>query len=430
MMVAAPAAALPVELSGNMRHRVEGIANQVRPGFERDEALWNIRTTLSATAGDGPIKAQAELVDSRVYDAGPRTAAGTNEVNAVELVQAWIVADLDNPFGAGTKGRVQAGRFLIDIGSRRLVANEDYRNTTNGFTGLRSDLSGRGWSATLFYTLPQVRLPADLPSIRRNRVELDRESFDLRFAGALLGTDALGGGLKADAGLYRLDERDRADLPTRNRHLTTLSARVFRAPAPATWHFEVEGIRQTGRIRASAAPTAAQLPVRAWFAHASLGYTFAHPWQPRLTFEYDHASGDRPGGAYNRFDSLFGMRRPDLGPAGLYFAIGRTNIISPALRLEATPSKRLDAFIAWRELWLASRTDIFSTTGVRDPAGRSGRYAGSEFDGRVRWWAIPQRLRLEANATYLRKGRFLIAAPNAPVGGDTRYYSLNGSIFF
>jgi hypothetical protein len=43
-------------------------------------------------------------------------------------------------FGTGTKLGLQAGRFTLNLGSRRLVAADDYRNTTNGYTGIRADL--------------------------------------------------------------------------------------------------------------------------------------------------------------------------------------------------------------------------------------------------------------------------------------------------
>ena len=75
-------------------------------------------------------------------------------------------------------------------------------------------------------------------------------------------------------------------------------------------------------------------------------------------------------------------------------------------------------------MWLASRTDAFSTTGVRDAAGRSGRYAGQVVDGRLRWWLVPSRLRGELNGRWIGKGHFLRDAPNAPPHGDVRYVSM------
>ena len=110
----------------------------------------------------------------------------------------------------------------------------------------------------------------------------------------------------------------------------------------------------------------------AWFAHLEAGYSFRHPWAPRIALEFDYASGDRRGGKFGRFDTLFGMRRADLAPAGLYNAVGRANLLAPGVRAEIAPSKRLDVFAAYRPLWLALRTDSFSTTGVRDASGSSG----------------------------------------------------------
>ena len=140
-----------------------------------------------------------------------------------------------------------------------------------------------------------------------------------------------------------------------------------------------------------------------------------------MSVEYDRASGDGRDGTYGRFDTLFGMRRADLAPAGIYNAIGRANISTPGIRAEVAPSQRWDAFATYRAMWLASRTDSFSTTGVRDPSGNSGNFAGHQFDMRVRYWVVPSFLRAEANAVWLAKGSFLENAPNAPDTGDTHY---------
>lgn len=278
--------------------------------------------------------------------------------------------------------------------------------------------------------LPQVRLPDDFEGLRRNRVEFDRESFHSRLAGALVTRARAIGTASFQAGLYRLDERDGGGRATCDRRLDTWSVRLFRAPTPGRWHFDVEAINQTGTISANLRPDAARLPVRAWFVHGSVGYTFAHPWRPKLTLEYGHASGDGRGRAFGRFDTFYGMRRPDLGPAGPYNAMGRTSELSPAVRLEVAPGNRIDGFVSWREHWLASRFDAFSTTGGRDPSGRAGRYAGAQYDFRLRWWAVPEMIRLEDTFIYLDKGRFYRLVPNAPRCGDTRYLSLSASVFF
>ena len=110
------------------------------------------------------------------------------------------------------------------------------------------------------------------------------------------------------------------------------------------------------------------------------------------------------------------MRRADLAPSGLYNAIGRANIVTPGLRVEAVPSKAIDWMMSYRPMWLADRTDAFSTTGVRDATGRSGNFAGHQIDARLRY---------EIDGVWLAKGRFLRDAPNAPPPRDTTYVSVN-----
>jgi hypothetical protein len=200
---------------------------------------------------------------------------------------------------------------------------------------------------------------------------------------------------------------------------------MIRTPAGGKVDGEVEAFYQSGSVSASTAPGAPLLPVSAWFVHAAAGFTIPGPAHARIALEYDRASGDRAGGHYGRFDTLYGMRRADLAPSGLYNALGRANVSTPGVRMELAPSPRWDTLLTYHALWLAARDDSFSTTGVRDPAERSGAFAGHQIDGRVRWWLRPQALRFEVDAVLLTKGRFLVDAPNAPHGGTTTYTAVN-----
>ncbi|MDF7773996.1 alginate export family protein [Sphingomonas sp. AOB5] len=412
------------DISGSARLRYETITNQPRAGFNTDDDLVNLRTTLLARYRSGPVSFVAELWDSRAYASETGTPVSTNEVNALELVQAYAAVDLSP--GNGSKLNLRAGRFTLNIGSRRLVAADDYRNTTNGYTGFQANLAAKGGvNATLIYVLPQQRRPDDPAAIRRNAIVFDHEGFDLVLWGGTAAKARAIGPLTAEISYYHLGERDTPGRPTRNRSLNSWGGRILRVPGAGKADVEFEAYYQSGTIRASTASNAAVLPVSAWFIHAEAGYTFAGPWQPRLSLEYDRASGDRAGGRYGRFDTLFGMRRADLAPAGLYNAVGRANISTPGIRLELVPSKRVDLFGSYHALWLAEPTDSFSTTGVRDASGRSGGFAGHQLDARLRWWIRPNTLRFEANGVILAKGRFLERAPNAPRGGDTVYGSFN-----
>lgn len=418
------------DLSGTSRLRYEAIDGQARTGFNESDDLVNLRTTLLAEYRDGPINIAAELWDSRVYGGNERSPVTPNEVNPLELVQAFVEFKPSTPFGLGSTASVQLGRFLLNLGSRRLVAADDYRNTTNGYTGVRVDLGLRGdWKATGIYVLPQQRRPDDLDRLRRNVVVGDREGTDLVLWGGMISRARTIGYPLFEASFLHLGERDEPGRPTRDRSLNTVSIRIMRDPAPGKLDFEIEGIGQTGRVSTSFAALAPRQAVGAWFLHADVGYTFPGAWKPRLSIDYDHASGDRPGGRYGRFDTLFGMRRADLGPSGLYNAFGRTNFISPGVRIEAVPSKRTDIMASLRPLWLAARADSFSTTGVRDATGRSGSFAGTQFDGRIRH-QVSKRLRLEFDGVLLAKGRFLREAPNAPPRRWTKYLSANATVAF
>jgi hypothetical protein len=411
-------------LRASARLRYEVLDGQPRTGFRESEQQLDLRTTLFAEYDPGPVRIGAELYDSRAWLAKAGTTLGTGEVNTFELVQAYVGADLANSFGDGSNLGLQAGRFTLNLGSRRLVAADDYRNTTNGYTGLRADatLPG-GYSATAIYVLPQVRLPDDLPSLLDQRTRWDRESFDLQLWGLLSARRNALAGATVELGYVSLAERDAPGRPNRNRHLDSFSARLIRDPRTGKADFEVEGIYQTGSVRASSAANAALLPVRAWFVHGEAGYTFTGPARLRLSADFDNASGDGRRAHYSRFDTLFGMRRADLAPAGLYNAVGRANIRTVGARAEIAPNSVWDAFVGYRPLWLASRFDSFSTSGVRDAAGQSGRFAGHQIDSRLRYWMVPQVLRAETNVVWLGKGRFYDNAANSPGNRDTIYLS-------
>ncbi len=147
-------------LSATVRGRYEVLDGQVRPGFNAKDDVFSLRTALLAQYEAGNVSFGSELYDSRVYGGELGSAISTNDVNALELVQAYVSAKAGNPFGTDTSAALQVGRFTLNLGSRRLVAADDYRNTTNGYTGLRADLMLRGdVAATLIYTLPQQRRP-------------------------------------------------------------------------------------------------------------------------------------------------------------------------------------------------------------------------------------------------------------------------------
>ncbi|MBC2666602.1 alginate export family protein [Novosphingobium flavum] len=420
-----------LRLSGSMRLRYERVTGQPRVGLNPTDELLALRTVLTAEYRAGPVQVVGEVEDSRAWLGRPGSAVGANDVNTLEPIRAFVALDLPGLLGKGSKVSLAAGRMTLGLGSRRFVASNDYRNTTNAVTGLRTDLKGAGgMAATLFYVLPQVRLPADQASVLANRSELDRESGALRLLGGLVSRPHTLAGGAVELGYYRLLEHDRPGRATRDRDLHTFSARLVREPQAGRIDFDVEGAWQSGHVSADSAATSARLPVDAGMVHAALGYSFAGAARLRLALGGDWVSGDRAGGTYTRFDTLFGARRFEFSPSGIYAPVGRANILAPWLRLEAAPGKRVEAMALYRPLWLANRHDAFSTSGVADASGASGRFAGHQIDSRLRYWLVPARLRAEVNYDFLAKGRFLTSAPNAPRTGDAHYVSVGVTASF
>ena len=419
-----------LHISGSIRARFEAIDGQARAGVNASDQLPGLRTTLKADWKHGPIELVGEIYDSREWNANPGTPLSTNDVNVMEPAQAYIMADLGAALAKGSKTTIQAGRMMAGIGSRRLIASDDYRNSTNSYTGavVTTALKG-GYTSTLLYLMPHLRLPDDGVSLRDNRFALDLENVNIALSGGLLAHQRKGSPVLSEISFIHFGERDAPGHPTKDRSLNNVGLRASYDPRPAHWDGGFEAIYQWGTTSASTAPNAATLSVSATFLRAHLGYSWAGKWKPHVLAEFDRASGDGTSATYGHFDSLFGFRRGDLGVSGLYNAIGRANIVSPGLRVEVTPSARVDAFVGWRGLWLADSHDSFSTTGVRDATGRSGTFAGHQFDARLRWWMMPKRLRFEFDGTYLARGRFLETAPNGR-RGDTRYVSLNLTGFF
>ncbi|MBB4614401.1 alginate export family protein [Novosphingobium taihuense] len=418
--IALPASAEenPLTLSASARLRVESIDGQFRPApAPANDTMVSLRTELAASYDTGPVRFNAELWDARAWGQDARSSANSGEVNALELVQANIAVKL------GEKNALTLGRYTLDLGNRRMVARQRFRNTTNAFTGAHFALDGgKGRSLDLMFALPHQRLPDDVEGIRDDRVQWDRENFDVVFFGAH-GTlpQVLGGTLQPYA--FGLIERDGARLATTNRRIGMVGARHFVKASSGAWDHDLEGAVQFGKARRTAgAADRTDLDVFAWFVHVDAGYTFAGGWKPRVVAMFDAASGDKgKAGKFTRFDTLYSARRFEFGPNGLYGPFRRSNIVSPSLRLEVTPSKRTDAFLAWRTAWAENRRDQFAATGVRDASGASGSLGGHQIEGRVRHWIVPGTLQLDTGAAVLFKRELLRDAPNAPPTGNTTY---------
>jgi len=366
-----------------------------------------------------------ELEDSRAF-ATDNTPLETSSVDALELLQAYAGIKRKGLLGSGDSLELQLGRMTMDVGSRRLVARNHYRNTLNAFTGLDATWTSKSkYVVRGFAVLPVTRRPSDAESIKDNAVKFDKENTDALLSGVFLAAPKLAAGATLELYALGMFERD-GDVASRNRRLVTAGARAVRKKALGELDFELEAMAQLGTSRASkAADDTTDLDHRAFFVHAQVGRTLRAPWKPRLIAQYDYASGDSDpnDGENNRFDTLFGARRWDLGPTGIYGAFARSNLNTPGLRVQVKPTRRASAFLAYRLYWLASATDAWTTSGLRDTTGASGKFLGHQVEARVRFSVLPKNLRFELGAAHLIRGRFATAATGARADPATLVYA-------
>lgn len=424
-----------LKLAVQHRTRFENIADTfVKNGSGGDQVLA-FRTQVFLEAAFQQFRVGAEFIDSRIglNDAG--TPANTTVVNQTELLQGYLAWQTHDFFNAGLDAEVKFGRQTFDIGSRRLVARNRYRNTINSFNGIDFIVQSQGhWQWRNIAVLPVSRLPNDQESIRDGQAEFDEENFKVIFAGSFFTIGHLPLDSTGELYFFQLSEEDTANTPSKNRNLSTPGLRWFREPKINQFNFELETALQTGTSRdSSKANNTTKQDHFAYFGHAAIGYSFDLPWSPLLMLQYDYASGDRDpnDGTNGRFQTLFGARRFEFGPTGIWGAFARANIDTPGIRLKFTPMQNLSGFIAHRAYWLAEKRDQWVGSNLRDTSGRSGRYIGQQVEVSLKWEAVPQQVILETGWAHLFKGEFAKNAPGSPVDkSDTNYFYAQTNLSF
>lgn len=422
-----------LKISGEARVRYESLDGQFRAGGRGGDQALAFRTLILAEAQFDPVTFGIELQDSRKELNDPGSTLSASLVNPLDVLQAYASFDLSGT-GLATalkqdKSRLKLGRQTLDIGGRRILERADMANALLNFTGAywqSSNAPGDAWNVVA--VVPVGRLPQDRSSLEKNVLQADREEWSRLLLGVhYRRANLLGDLLPQTSGelfVFRLKEHDTARTNTPNRDYFQPGFRLFRSPQKSQWDFELDTSWRTGTRRASAAPTdTIDLKVRAFAAHAHIGYTFDAPWEPRVGIDWDFASGDRNPNDLNfdQAERLFGGRRTDLGNTGIHGPLTPANINAPGGRIELKPNARTDMRLAFKVAHLDEARDAWVVARVQDRTGQSGTFIGTTIDSRARYWLQPNQLRLEVGASALIPGRFARTAPNASRQGTTHY---------
>ncbi len=362
--------------------------------------------------GNGPLRLLFEGQDARSYmDKDRGDFRDTTTVNEFDIIQLLGSLTLDDVGGSGLRTDLHFGRMTMDFGRRRLIARNDFRNTVNAFDGAHWQIGrDKTWRLRAFFVEPVIR----------DGVNLDVQNNESLFWGTYLESKHIPW-LQADA--YYLGLNDQRVAPVAShRTYSTFGLRLYKDPRQGEMDYELESAWQTG--------TRGVTDHFAHFQHLDLGYMFDVPWSPRFLVHYDYASGDRkPGdGQDEAFDTLFGARRFEYMPTGIFGPFFRTNISSPGWRMIVTPAKGWTIQLKQRFWYLAQNKDSFGSSGLRDSTGGSGNDIGHDVEFRVQW-AVSSNMDFDAGYDHWFKGSYfdrLPASANLPAGGnkDTDYFYL------
>jgi hypothetical protein len=404
-----------IDLSLEQRTRFESVDHPWRTsqaiGNGRTDSQFALRSRIRfGLGGDGPLRFLFEGQDSRSFmDNARGDFRDTTTVNEFDILQLLGSLTLNNVMGTGLRTDFHFGRMTMDFGRRRLIARNDFRNTSNAFDGFHWQIGqGQAWRFRAFFVEPVIR----------DFVTLDTENVHSVFWGTYFESKHFPW-FQIDAYYFGLNDI-RLRTVSNHRTYSTFGGRLYKDPKPGEPDYEIETSWQIG--------TRGVTDHFAHFQHLDLGYMFNHPWTPRLVFHFDYASGDhKPGDSQDEsFDTLFGARRWEYGPTGIFLPFFRTNLISPGWRLVVTPAPNLILQVKHRVWYLAQNKDFFGSSGLRDITGNSGGSLGHDVELRAQY-ALSANLDFDVGYVHWFKGSYfdrLPASAGLPAGGnkDSDYF--------
>jgi hypothetical protein len=383
-----------------------------------------------------PFRFALEIQDSRQNRGGYIHEAETRDTNDLHILQAYLELNFKetflgkDPLGNDRPIWIRAGRHAWEAGDRRLIARNEWRNTTNNFYGFRANIGDKknDWQLELHAVNPVQRV-AD------GNDQTDRSQD---FYGAILNyrgwSDVVTFEpsyflLKQDGNKVTLNATTGLPQSTANRVDREIHTGVLRAYGviPATpFDFDGSYNKQWGRVqRELSTSNYTRVDHDAHAYNFEIGYNVKHPWKPRVSTFYGMATGDRAQQSNDttpmeRFERLFGFARPWSNDDYIQMENIRTNKV----RLEFDPkisfldNVKVDTGFSWYRL--DSATDQWNAGGrLEDRTGGSGRDLGKEYDLRVRF-PFNQYASLNLGYAYFWGGDFVTSTSRRITGASNR----------
>lgn len=340
-----------------------------------------------------PLRFTLEVEDARRNNGQFTREFDTRDVNKAEPIQAYAELYFKEALGKDDLGNarpvsIKAGRHAFEYLDRRLLARNEWRNTTNTFQGVRAQIGQKhnDWQVDVLALQPITRFTDQLDQRERSQA-LYGVIGDWRRWSDIVTLQPYYLSFRQDGDKVEFDANGRSLTPNAqiDRDIHTAGLRAYGIVGKTGWDYDVNYQTQWGeqQRKNNAGVVTGELDHHAYAYNVEAGYTLEHPWKPRFSANYGFASGDKdPNDLKNqRFERLFGFARP--WSNNDYFQM--ENLVAPKLRVEFEPRKNLKIDAGYNWYRLDSATDRWNGAGLRDNTGNSGKDVGEEFDVRVRF---------------------------------------------
>jgi Alginate export len=421
------------------RARYENRDNDFRRADENidDPLLLRTRAYIGVKKILDPLRFAVELQDSRRNNGDYTREGDIRDVNQHDILQGYLELHFQETFlGKDDFGHdhpiwIRAGRHAWEAIDRRLIARNEWRNTTNTFQGVRAQIGDRknDWDLELLAVKP----------VQRFTTRIDEVDHAQDFYGAIFNWRRWSDYVTLEPYYLRLkQDGDKVKYNTStgfrltgnalraaniDRDIHTAGLRAYSIIGNTGFDYDVSYVKQWGeqdRRNTATGAYIAKVDHDAYAYNAEIGYTFKHPWKPRLSAFYGVATGDSVPTTgtdrtdNQRFERLFGFARPWSNDD----YIQMENIRTPKVRLEFDPivpfldNVKVDTGFSWYKL--DSATDRWNAgANLRDRTGRSGTDLGKEYDMRIRF-PINQHASLNIGYAHFWAGDFIKSAVNIP----------------
>lgn len=413
-----------LDIGFEYRARYESRQNDFRRAQENidDPILLRSRAYLGLKNILDPFRFAVEVQDSRRNhsdyndSADRRLSNDPKDIDHADFLQAYLELYFkESIFGKDDLGNnrpfwVRGGRLAWEDLDRRLIARNEWRNTTNTFQGIRANIGEKknDWQLEAFAVQPVQRFANQLDQVDHAQkfyglvgdwrgwseyVTIQPYFFYLKQNGSRVEYDG-NGTAYSDRSVYSALRQTQAQV---DREINTGGVRVYGVIPGTQWDYDASYSKQWGEVQRYIGSLATGRYINvdhdAYAYTAEVGYTFnKHSWKPRFSGSYGVASGDKVSGTTatdtsdnQGFDRLFGFARPWSNND----YIQMNNIRAAKIRAEFDPkvpfldNVKVDTGFSWYRL--DSATDRWAAAGLQDVTGNTGKDLGKEFDVRVRF---------------------------------------------